>query len=196
MMTPEKSEQKASARERALTAAEELIETKGYVNMTARAIAKNAGISVGTLYHHFPRGKMEIILVIGEKYSQMLELSEFLADPKADVRAWLRKDLELNQKKKAFLTAIEIELMSRPDELQALIRENIKDRKETQKAMLQAYQMMGRFAGKKVSIEKAKQMQLVLKTLMRRHIILGSHFGSDEDFIDLFLKIARTLAED
>ena len=195
-MTPKNPEQKASARERALTAAEELIETKGYVNVTARAIAKNAEISVGTLYHHFPRGKMEIILVIGEKYSEMLELSEFLADPKADVRAWLRKDLELNQKKKAFLTAIEIELMSRPDELQALIRENIKDRKETQKAMLQAYQMMERFAGKKVSIEKAKKMQLVLKALMRRHIVLGSHFGSDDVFIDLFLKIARTLAED
>ena len=196
MMTPKKSEIKTSARERALIAAEELIESKGYVNVSARDIAGKAGISVGTLYHHFPRGKMEIVLVIGEKYSEILELSEFLADPNADVRAWLRKDLALNQKKKAFLTAMEIEAMSRPDELQALIRENMKDRKETQKALLQAYQMMDKFAGKKLSIEKAKQMQKVLKALMRRHIVLGNHFGSDDDFIELFLNIARAVAED
>ncbi|MHA2181430.1 MAG: TetR/AcrR family transcriptional regulator, partial [Promethearchaeota archaeon] len=114
----------SSTKEKILVLAEELIESKGYVNVSARTIAKKVGISVGTLYHHFPRGKMEIVMVIGEKYSEILGMSEFLADPNADPRVWLRKNLELNQKKKAFITAMEIEAMSRPDEVQALIIEN------------------------------------------------------------------------
>jgi AcrR family transcriptional regulator len=185
-----------SAKERILVVAEELIESKGYANLSARTIAKEAKVSVGTLYHHFPRGKMEIIIVIGEKYSEILGLSDFLADPNADPRVWLRKNLELNQKKKAFITAMEIEAMSRPEEVQTLIMENIEKRKETQKSLIQAYNMMEKFAGKKISIERAKMMQKVLKAIMRRHVVFGNHFGSDDEFIDLFLKIARTVAED
>jgi len=104
--------------------------------------------------------------------------------------------LELNQKKKAFITAMEIEAMSRPDKVQALIIENIEKRKETQKRLSQAYEMMSKFAGKKISIERAKTMQKVLKAIMRRHIVFGNLFGSDDEFIDLFLKIARAIAED
>ena len=183
------------AKEKILVIAEELIENMGYINVSVRTIAKKVGISVGTLYHHFPRGKMEIVLVLGEKYSEILGMSEFLADPNADPRAWLRKNLELNQKKKGFITAMEIEAMSRPDEVQALIIENIENRKETQKSLTQAYNMMEKFAGKKISIEKAKMMQKVLKAIMRRHVVFGNLFGSDDEFIDLFFKIARTVAE-
>jgi hypothetical protein len=39
-------------------------------------------------------------------------------------------------------------------------------------------------------------MQKVLKAIMRRHIIFGNHFGSDDEFLELFLKIAKVLAED
>jgi len=187
---------KSSTKEKIIVVAEELIENKGYVNVSARIIAKEVGISVGTLYHHFPRGKMEIVLAMGEKYSEILGMSEFLADPNADPRVWLRKNLELNQKKKAFITAMEIEAMSRPDDVQALIIENIAKRKETQKSLIQAYKMMERFAGKKISIEKAKTMQKVLKAIMRRHVVFGNLFGSNDEFIDLFLKIAQAIAED
>ncbi len=55
---------------------------------------------------------------------------------------------------------------------------------------------MEKFAGKKLSIERAKTMQKVLKAIMRRHVVFGNHFGSDDEFIDLFLKIARVVAED
>jgi AcrR family transcriptional regulator len=185
-----------SAKEKILITSEELIESEGYVNVSARTIAKVAGISVGTLYHHFPRGKMEIVLAIGEKYSEILGMSDFLSDPDADPKTWLRKNLELNQKKKAFITAMEIEAMSRPDEVQALINENIEKRKETKNSLINAFKMMEKFAGKKISIEKAKLMQKVLKAIMRRHIVFGNHFGSDDEFIDLFLKIARVIAED
>ena len=198
MMTPKKSEVKTSARERALIATEELIESKGYINVTARDIAGRAGISVGTLYHHFPKGKMQIVLEISYKYSELLGLADFLADPNADIRVWLRKNLELNQKKKAFITAMEIEAMSRPDELKALIdeAETAQTSLDTLKLKHQTFQLLEMYAGKKITINQAKEMREVLKTLMRRHIVFGNHFGSDEEFIKLFLRIARALAED
>ncbi|MFX0022464.1 MAG: TetR/AcrR family transcriptional regulator [Candidatus Hermodarchaeota archaeon] len=186
----------SSAKEKIIAIAEELIESEGYVNVSARHIAKKANISVGTLYHHFPRGKMEIVLAIGEKYSEILGMSEFLADPDANPKVWLRKNLELNQKKKAFITAMEIEAMSRPDEVEALIKENIEKREETQKSLFKAYNMMEKFAGKKLSIERAQLMQKVLKAIMRRHIVFGNHFGSNDEFIDLFFKIAKAIATD
>lgn len=86
--------------------------------------------------------------------------------------------------------------MSRPDDVQAIINENIAKRKETQKSLFQAFKMMERFAGKKISIEKANTMQKVLKAIMRRHVVFGNLFGSDDEFIDLFLKIARAIAKD
>jgi AcrR family transcriptional regulator len=186
----------SSAKEKILVIAEKLIESEGYVNVSARTIAKKANVSVGTLYHHFPRGKMEIVLAIADKYSEILGMSEFLADPNADPKVWLRKNLELNQKKKAFITAMEIEAMSRPDKVEALIKENIEKRKETQKSLIKAYNMMERFAGKKLSIERAQLMQKVLKAIMRRHIVFGNLFGSDNEFIDLFFKIVKAVATD
>jgi AcrR family transcriptional regulator len=187
---------KSPTKEKILDVAENLIENDGYINTSTRTIAKKVGISVGTLYHHFPRGKMEIVTEIGEKYSEILGMAEFLADSNADPKVWLRKNLELNQKKKAFITAMEIEAMSRPDEVQTLIMENIEKRKSTKKNLMQAYKMMEKFAGKKISIERAQLMQKVLKTIMRRHIVFGNLFGSNEEFINLFFKIARAVSED
>ena len=56
--------------------------------------------------------------------------------------------------------------------------------------------MMEKFAGKNISVEKAKTMQKVLKAIMRRHIVFGNLFGSNDEFIELFFKIARAVAED
>ena len=83
-MTTKSSPTKISVREKILEVAEELIEKKGYANVSARTIAKNTkitgekGISVGTLYHHYPRGKIDILQAIGMKYSDILGMKEFI----------------------------------------------------------------------------------------------------------------------
>jgi AcrR family transcriptional regulator len=38
-----------------------LMAKQGYDNVSTNSIAKNLGISVGTLYHHFPKGKVDIV---------------------------------------------------------------------------------------------------------------------------------------
>jgi TetR/AcrR family transcriptional repressor of lmrAB and yxaGH operons len=189
----------SSSKEKILVIAEELIESKGYANVSARTIAKNTGeggISVGTLYHHFPNGKIDILLAIAEKYSDILDIPEFLADPKANLRAWLHKRLELDQKKRSFITAMEIEAMAHSSEIKELFNKSIRLRKQNKEYTGVAYKMMEKFAGKKISNEKAYKMILVMKTMIRRHIIFGNTFGSNDEFIDLLLKIVRALTDD
>ena len=68
--------------------AEELIVNKGYNAISAREIARKAEMSVGTLYHHFPNGKLsilyEIILSYGNKFIETFDFSKIgeLSDPK------------------------------------------------------------------------------------------------------------------
>ena len=190
---------KMSVKEQILITAEELIESKGYANVSTRTIARNTGdngISVGTLYHHFPNGKIDILLAIAEKYSNVLDIPGFLSDPDADLRAWLQKRLELDQKKRNFITAMEIEAMAHPGEIRKLFDESIKLRKQNKEYSAVVYKMMEKFAGKKISIEKAYKMILVMKTMIRRHIVFGNLFGSNDDFIDLLLTIVRALVEE
>ena len=84
-----------SVKDRVLEVAEELIENKGYANVSARAIAKQADISVGTLYHHYPRGKPDILQAIGQKYADVLGMTEFIKDPNANPVKWLQEQLKL-----------------------------------------------------------------------------------------------------
>lgn len=190
---------KISVKEEILNVAEELIESKSYANVRVRNIADNIGengISVGTLYHHFPNGKIDILLAIAEKYSDVLDINGFLADPNADLRAWLQKRLELDQKKRNFITAMEIEAMTHPNEIRELFDESIKLRKQNQEFAGVAYKMMEKFAGKKISDKKAFNMILVMKTMIRRHVVFGNVFGSNDEFIDLLLTIVQALVED
>ena len=199
MMKSKISQTKTSLKEKILEVAEDLIENKGYANVSIRTIAKNTGeegISVGTLYHHFPNGKIDILLAIAEKYSNILDIQGFLADPKADLRTWLQKRLELDQKKRGFITAMEIEAMAHPREIRELFDKSIKMRLQNKELATVAYKMMEKFAGKKISDKKAYNMILVIKTMIRRHVVYGNVFGSNDDFIDLLLKIIGSLVEE
>ena len=47
-----------------LKIAKKIIEEKGYSNTHVVEVAREANISVGTLYYHFPRGKIDILIAI------------------------------------------------------------------------------------------------------------------------------------
>ena len=50
-----------STRESILTAAAELMRHKGYGAVGMKDIAQASGAPIGSLYHHFPRGKDELV---------------------------------------------------------------------------------------------------------------------------------------
>ena len=61
---------KYGARELIIQTAIKLVDINGYANTNIIEIAKKADISVGTLYYHFPRGKIDILLALIREISQ------------------------------------------------------------------------------------------------------------------------------
>ena len=48
--------------------AKELIIKNGYSNISSRRIAKESKLSIGTLFYHFPKGKLSILYEIIRSY--------------------------------------------------------------------------------------------------------------------------------
>ncbi len=61
---------KYGARELIIQTANKLVDKNGYANTNIIEIAKQANISVGTLYYHFPRGKIDILLALIREIAQ------------------------------------------------------------------------------------------------------------------------------
>jgi AcrR family transcriptional regulator len=54
-------------RRRALDLAEQLLRDLGHIGTSMEAVAQRVGITKGSLYHHFPGGKDELILAVGHQ---------------------------------------------------------------------------------------------------------------------------------
>ncbi|MGW0324254.1 TetR/AcrR family transcriptional regulator [Nocardia sp. NPDC003183] len=76
-----------STRERLVTAVAELMRVHGYSAITVKQITAAAEAPMGSLYHHFPQGKVQIaaeaLRSTGAAYIQLLPL---LMDPHEDLR--------------------------------------------------------------------------------------------------------------
>jgi AcrR family transcriptional regulator len=54
-------------RNRAIEAADALLHERGYMGVSMDDIAKQIGIRKASLYHHFPDGKDQIVMALGER---------------------------------------------------------------------------------------------------------------------------------
>ncbi|MFE1591289.1 TetR/AcrR family transcriptional regulator [Nocardia sp. NPDC058705] len=76
-----------TTRDRLVTAVAELMRVHGYSAITVKQITAAAGAPMGSLYHHFPQGKVQIaaeaLRSTGAVYIQLLPL---LMDPHEDLR--------------------------------------------------------------------------------------------------------------
>lgn len=76
-----------TARDRLITAVSELMRTQGYSAITVKQITTAANAPMGSLYHHFPNGKIQIaaeaLRTSGAAYIQLLPL---LMDVHQDLR--------------------------------------------------------------------------------------------------------------
>ncbi len=77
-----------STREAILTAAAELMRHKGYGAVVMKDIVAASGAPIGSLYHHFPGGKLQIareaLISAGTAYGQLIPA---LVDPHTDLGA-------------------------------------------------------------------------------------------------------------
>jgi AcrR family transcriptional regulator len=95
-------------RERVLEAAKAVFSAGGQ-DSSLEAVAKRAGVGIGTLYRHFPTREALFEAVYRREVQQLVELAEALKNEAAPVEAlrrWLRSNVEFVATKKGMLAAL------------------------------------------------------------------------------------------
>ena len=107
-------------RERVLEAAKAVFSSGG-ADASLEAVARRAGVGIGTLYRHFPTRESLFEAVYRREVQQLGELAEQLkneADPVEALRHWLRSNVEFVATKKGMSAALAL-AAHKPSELTA-----------------------------------------------------------------------------
>ena len=95
-------------RGRVLEAAKAVFSAGG-ADASLAAVARHAGVGIGTLYRHFPTREALFEAVYRREVQQLSELAEALkseADPVEALRRWLRSNVEFVATKKGMSAAL------------------------------------------------------------------------------------------
>lgn len=101
-------------RERVLEAAK-VVFNAGGPEASLEAVAKRAGVGIGTLYRHFPTREALFEAVYRREVAQLSELAEQLKnakDPVDALRRWLRSGVEFVATKKGMMAALALAVQS------------------------------------------------------------------------------------
>jgi AcrR family transcriptional regulator len=104
-------------RERVLEAAKAVFSTGG-ADASLEAVARRAGVGIGTLYRHFPTREALYEAVYRREVEQLGELAEQLknaADPVDALRRWLRSNVEFVATKKGMSAALALAAHGSPE---------------------------------------------------------------------------------
>jgi AcrR family transcriptional regulator len=106
-------------RERVLEAAKAVFSAGG-PDASLEAVARRAGVGIGTLYRHFPTREALFEAVYRREVEQLGELSEQLKsepDPVEALRRWLRSNVEFVATKKGMSAALALAAPGKSSEL-------------------------------------------------------------------------------
>jgi AcrR family transcriptional regulator len=114
-------------RERVLEAAKAVFSAGG-PEASLEAVARKAGVGIGTLYRHFPTREALYAAVYRREVEQLGELAEELKGEPAPVdalRKWLRANVEFVATKKGMAAALALASTAPPSELTAFSYERL-----------------------------------------------------------------------
>src|SRR5215469_9021129 len=114
-------------RERVLEAAKAVFSAGGS-DASLEAVAREAGVGIGTLYRHFPTREALYEAVYRREVEQLSELAEELkgeAAPVEALRKWLRSNVEFVATKKGMAAALALAAGPPPSELTAFSYERL-----------------------------------------------------------------------
>ncbi|MDO8124054.1 MAG: TetR/AcrR family transcriptional regulator [Candidatus Hermodarchaeota archaeon] len=198
------------AKQSIIKTARKLIEKKGYSNVNVNEVAYVAKVSVGTLYYHFPNGKVDILAEIMsqktagfvDEFNRQLGVEKVLEKGMSleDALRWIfKKVLELRRPDRQFLAAIQSEMFSNPDDYSMFVKKY-----QSTDGLQQAMSILSEFVVKTGKSEtdrlskvgdKLERIQRVVGLMMNFQIMFPGYFGNDDEFIDLALRIFFEILE-
>ena len=195
---------RSKAKEKIIETAQKLIKKKGYSSLNVNDVAYVAKVSVGTLYYHFPKGKVDILTEIMsrrtadnvERFNEQIGVEKLLEKGMSleDSLRWIfKKVIEFRRTDRQFLSAIQSEMFSNPDDYMELLKKYQSTEGLREAIGILAEVMMKEAKTEAKSLakmgEKQDRVQRVLGLMMIYQIIFPGYFGDDDEFVDLALRI-------
>ncbi len=197
----------SKAKKEILRVADEMFKRVGYASLNVNEIAHEAGVSIGTLYYHFPEGKVSILIEIRRKIADRYEkkFAERLDSERLQETASLDEGLELllnnlidiHREERLVLAAIESEVLSNLTSYDQVAESiSVEDLMESDarsvigvlETLLEKYPEKGlTIVGREAKINK------VIDVLIHKFVYVESMFGSEREFLDMMIRIVRAL---
>jgi AcrR family transcriptional regulator len=197
----------SKAKKKILQVADEMFRRVGYASLNVNEIAHDAGVSIGTLYYHFPKGKTSILMEIrgqiADKYVRRFE--ERLTPESLQGTASLNEGLELlletlieiHREERLVLAAMDSEVLSNLavyDRVAESIAVEEMMRSDAEPVTRVLGVLLERHPEEGLSLDgKEARVNKVVDVLMHRFVYSEATFGSEPEFIDMMIKIVRAL---
>ena len=179
-----------------LRVAEELIMENGYSAISVRRIVRDAKVSIGTLYHHFPKGKLsilyEISLSYGDKFIKSFDFSkiEHLNAPEV-VKDYLFKIIRQYRQFSPLIKGFEIELLTNKKVLKDL--QDLRESNKNHFNIFVSNLLVRFFPNIKESEKTIFIIRRIFNNLIFTHVILENYYGTDEELVEILYKMLNGL---
>ncbi|MHA2180221.1 MAG: TetR/AcrR family transcriptional regulator [Promethearchaeota archaeon] len=197
---------KGDAKEKIMEVAIKMFKKEGYGNTYVNKIASKAGVSIGTLYYHFPQGKLSIFREMGttsnSDYSKNLNKYGFSIENDYDTIFDALYDLilsvvKIHKEERDFILALEAEFLSKLEEY-LRIKDKLAPHTEIKtqiELFLRPFQeILKKFPNEALVLDgKENQVFKVIDVLIHRHTFINDTFGTEEEFVKMLTKIVIAL---
>ncbi|MBN1801049.1 MAG: TetR/AcrR family transcriptional regulator [Candidatus Lokiarchaeota archaeon] len=180
-------------KEKILKIAIDLIMKHGYNSISARRIAREAEISIGTLYYHFPDGKLSILYDImasfGAKYMKLIDftdIQQLVGDPKRS-KEYLTEAFKAIREISPLIKGFEVELLTNTKFLESAKKELAMREARNSHLITQLIKdYLPNFIGQERILSILSK--LLINTIYI-HIILENYYGTDDELIGVLIKL-------
>jgi AcrR family transcriptional regulator len=197
----------SKAKKRILEVAGEMFGQVGYGSINVNEIAHEAGVSIGTLYYHFPKGKLSILMEIrrqvadqyGRNFEESLNLGRIMEAASFDGGLGLLLEglIEIHRESRLVLAAMDSEVLSNLASYDGVVRsvsvgELIESDAKPVVEVLEA--LLERHPGEGLSLDgRGAKVSKIVDVLIHRFVYVESMFGSEGEFVEMLIRIVRAL---
>ena len=197
----------SKAKKKILRTADEMFKRVGYASLNVNEIAHEAGVSIGTLYYHFPKGKLSILMEIRRRvadqyersFEERLDLGRIMEAASFDegLGLLLRGLIEIHRESRLVLAAMDSEVLSNLASYDGVVRSvSVGELMESDArpviGVLEA--LLERHPGEGLSLDgRGARVSKVVDVLIHRFVYVESMFGSEGEFVEMMIRIVRAL---
>jgi AcrR family transcriptional regulator len=197
----------SKAKKKILQVADEMFKQVGYASLNVNEIAYEAGVSIGTLYYHFPEGKVSILMEIrrqaadhyGRNFAERLDLERIQeASSFNEGLEWLLETLiGLHREERLVLAAMDSQVLSNLasyDQVAESVVVGDLMESDARPVVGVLEVLLSRHPEEGLTLDgREARVNKVVDILIHRFVYVESMFGSEREFIDMMIKIVRAL---